>query len=69
MKIERLDPLTGKRNVMDLPVTPEQLQAWKNGALIQRVMPDLTPDQREFLMTGLMPDSWAAMFPEEEDQP
>jgi hypothetical protein len=68
MKIERRDPLTGKTNVMDLPVTPEQLAAWRNGTLIQRAMPDLTADQREFLMTGLMPDSWDALFPE-EDQP
>jgi hypothetical protein len=66
VKIERRDPLTGKLNVMDLPVTEAQLAAWQQGALIQRVMPDLTVDQREFLMTGLMPESWDTIFPKDE---
>ena len=34
--------------------------------LIQDVMPDLSPDQREFLMTGMTPLEWTNMFGEEE---
>tara|TARA_B100000700_G_C14734213_1_gene709850 strand:- start:55 stop:258 length:204 start_codon:yes stop_codon:yes gene_type:complete len=67
MKIERTNPMTGKSHEMDLPITQEQLDAWQNGSLIQAVMPDLTPDQREFLMTGLLPDDWDQIFPEEQE--
>lgn len=36
--------------------------AWKNGALIQEVMPELSSDKREMLMTGTHPECWTKMF-------
>ena len=65
MRIERRSPRTGKMNVMDLPITQAQLNKWKSGMLIQNAMPNLTADEREFLMTGFTPEDWAAMFPED----
>lgn len=57
--IRRVDPFTGKSNTwFNMPVTQEQIYEWENGALIQSVMPKLSPDQREFIMTGITPDSW-----------
>ena len=53
MKITRLSPLSEKVHTMDLPVTPEQLEAWQNGALIQNAMPNLSAAEREFIKTGL----------------
>ena len=47
---------------MDIPVTEEQLAAWDSGTLIQNAMPNLTPDQREFIMTGITPEQWVEMF-------
>ena len=39
---------------------------WKvEGLMIQDVMIHLDADQREFLLTGMTPDEWDAMFPEE----
>ena len=35
---------------------------WVDGALIQDVMPHLKPEEREFLMTGITPAEWDAMF-------
>ena len=58
MKVTKRDFMTGQLNTLDLDVTPEQIAAWERGALIQDVMPQLTPDEREFLMTGLMPESF-----------
>lgn len=52
---------------VDLPVTPEQISAWMDGAHIQRVMPHLTADQREFLMTGIIAEEWEEMFKEEPE--
>lgn len=53
MIIYRDSIMTGKSNMMDLGVTSEQLDEWEAGGLIQNVMPNLTPTEREFLMTGM----------------
>jgi len=58
MRIIRRSLVSGETNVMDLPVTQMQLQEWKNGGLIQNVFPDLTPDEREFIQTGITPNEW-----------
>ena len=58
MKMTKRDPFSGKTNTLEIPVTPEQLENWRSGTLIQHAMPNLTPDQREFVMTGIMPESW-----------
>ena len=42
----------------------EQLEAWRNGELIQNAMPDLTPVEREQLISGLCPKCQAEMFGE-----
>tara|TARA_B100001094_G_scaffold120743_1_gene116439 strand:- start:12 stop:206 length:195 start_codon:yes stop_codon:yes gene_type:complete len=55
-------PVTGKDNDMELDVTNEQLQAWETGTLIQEAMPNLTADEREFLITGLLPGEFERMF-------
>jgi hypothetical protein len=49
---------------MDIPVTVDQLEAWEDGELIQNAMPGLTPDQREFIMTGVTPEEWENVFGE-----
>lgn len=65
MEITKTDPVTGKVNTLDIPVMESQIQSWRLGAPIQDAMPDLTPDQREFIMTGIMPDSWEKIFEED----
>ena len=42
----------------------EQLEAWRNGELIQNAMPDLTPTEREQLISGLCPKCQAEIFGE-----
>lgn len=70
MKLAMESPLTGKINVMELPLTPGQyrdaLIKRGNGALIQDAFPTLTAEQREFVLTGYTPEDWAAMFGSEE---
>ena len=68
MQITKVSPLTGKSNTMDLPVTQEQIDRWqRREGLIQNIMPDLSPDQREFLMSGYTPEDWATLFPTEDE--
>jgi|TARA_B100001094_G_C18178004_1_gene799086 hypothetical protein len=62
MTITKTDPVTGKKNTLDIPVTETQIQSWRLGALIQDAMPELSADQREFIMSGIMPDSWERIF-------
>ncbi len=62
MLITKTSMFTGKEHTLEIPVTEDQLNAWKNGKLIQDAMPNLTPDQREFLMTGSTPQEWDSIF-------
>ncbi len=64
MIVTRRSPFTGVVHQMDLPITQEQVDAWQSGTLIQHAFPDLTADQREFLLTGITPDEWADTFGE-----
>jgi hypothetical protein len=66
MKITRKSLFSGVERTLDLPVTEEQMRDWENGTLIQLAMPNLTPDQREFIMTGVTSEEWADEFSEDE---
>lgn len=68
MKISKRSPRTGEVNTRDIPVTNEQLARWQNGDLIQNAMPNLSADDREFLMTGYTPEDWAILFPPEKEE-
>lgn len=58
MVIYRMQPSTGKIRSREINITQEALDQWKNGALIQRVAPHLSPSDREFILTGLDDDEW-----------
>lgn len=59
MIINKRSNITGKVNQMDLPVTAYQIQQLESGAgYVQKIFSDLTPEQREFLMTGVTPEEW-----------
>ena len=62
MKITRTSPVSGVTRTLDIPVTQAQLDSWNSGALIQNAMPNLSADDREFIMTGIAPEEWEAMF-------
>jgi type IV secretory pathway ATPase VirB11/archaellum biosynthesis ATPase len=62
MIITRTSMFSGKEYSIEIPVTEAQIEAWQNGELIQKAMPKLTADQREFLMTGVTPEEWEAEF-------
>lgn len=59
MLITKRSMLTGKEHTIDIPTTPDKLKLYESGEmLIQYVFPDLTPEQREFIKTGITPDEW-----------
>ena len=65
MLITRKSLISGNINTMSLPITEEQYTAWEQGTLVQVAMPHLSPDEREFVMTGITPEEWADNFGEE----
>lgn len=58
MIVRRPNMFTGKVRELELNVTQEQIHRWQSGELIQNVFPDLSTDEREFLISGLLPDEW-----------
>ena len=64
--IEMKSPFTGKVNSMFMLFDWADFIKWKEGrGLIQDCLPYLSADEREFLMTGLMPEEWERTFGEE----
>ena len=63
MTIQRISAITRNLHTREIDVTDDQLESWAKGALIQDVMPHLSPDDREFIMTGITPEEWLAFNP------
>ena len=62
LSVSNRSSLSGQVNTMVLDITFDQFKSWKQGSLIQDVMPNLSADDREFLMTGITPVEWNEMF-------
>jgi hypothetical protein len=43
------------------------VEAWLSGMHIQDAMPGVSPDDREFLMSGISPAGWDRIFKDEDD--
>lgn len=65
MKITRTSTLTGMKHTLDVPCTPEELETYMSGVKIQVAMPTLSPDWREFIISGITPDEWAKYIGQE----
>ena len=58
MLIQRRSVVTQKVNTMNIDCTEEQLMRYHMGELVQDVFPDLSDDEREFLISGVTPEEW-----------
>ena len=65
MKITKTSILSGKTRTMKTSATAEQIEKWLGGMLIQDAMPNVSVDEREFIMTGITPEEWDSTFNEE----
>ena len=66
MLITKKSMFSGEWNTMDIPVTQSQIDDWESGTLIQDAMPNVSADDREFLMTGVTPEEWTDTFGSEK---
>ena len=55
--------VTGELYTVDVKL--QSVLDWLSGSLIQNVMPELTLEQREFLISGLTPDEFKVLHEQE----
>lgn len=60
-------PCMGCEKSSVLEVDANGYRAWKMGAFLQHVLPELSDDERELLMTGTCPECWHEMFADDEE--
>lgn len=66
MKITKVSKLTGIEHTREIAVTEEELSRIGGEEFIQDIVPHLSADDREFLMTGVTPEEWDEAFPEDD---
>jgi hypothetical protein len=63
MLVTKESRISGKISSMDLDITSDQLERINlKIELIQNIVPHLSSEQREFLITGITPDEWNELF-------
>ena len=63
MIVTRKSQISGKVHTREIPISEEQY--WEgicSGLHIQDAFPQLSADDREFLLTGITPEEWDAAF-------
>lgn len=66
MYIKRKSVISGIEHTRNIPVNPDDYMSWKSGlGNIQELMPYLSDDDREFILSGITPEEWSEAFSEE----
>ena len=58
MKITRQSMFSGKVRTLDLDISQFGYDQWMSGKLIQEALPNLSTDEREFLISGVTAEEW-----------
>lgn len=64
MIISRKSPFTGNTYQWDIDISQKQLNNYNSGMYLHIVAPQLTLDEREFIITGITPTEWKELFNE-----
>lgn len=71
MLITRISQISKTQSTMELDITYEQLDRvnnrYESKELIQDIVPNLSKEEREFLITGITPKEWNELFNPIED--
>tara|TARA_R100001369_G_C3240150_1_gene153943 strand:+ start:443 stop:661 length:219 start_codon:yes stop_codon:yes gene_type:complete len=70
IQVTKKSIISGNTNTMELDITQEHLDMYEQvgGLLVQSVFPNLSKEEREFLISGITPAEWAETFGDEEDE-
>jgi len=66
MLITRKSVFTGIERTLEINITQDQLDAWQSGMLIQDAMPNISANDREFIMTGTIEGEWDEVMSDDE---
>lgn len=59
MRITRKSVISGIERTRDIPVNPDDFISWEKGyGNMQDLMPYLTDEDREFILSGIIPGEW-----------
>ena len=69
-------PINGKitvqcytcNNKFTIEFSEEQWREWKNGELFQNALPNLSPSERELLISRICGECWDILFKDESDE-
>jgi hypothetical protein len=68
VRVTATSVFSGRRTSMVLPINKDQETRYNlSSETIQNIFPNLTANQREFLLTGASSDDWDVYVPEEEE--
>ena len=63
MKVTRISKISGVKRTRDLPITKKQYARFKaRKETIQAIFPKLSPEDREFIKTGITDEEWKDTF-------
>lgn len=63
VEVKRTSIISNVTHTMVIPMSKKQILAWESGDfLIQEVFPELSDEEREFILTGITPEEWDAIF-------
>lgn len=65
MLVAKRSVVSNQINTMELDVTKEELSRHANGEYVQKVFPDLSVEEREFLITGMSLEEQEQFYKEE----
>lgn len=54
--------------VVELPISEERLLSWDGSDYIQNHFPELSPSQREMILSGLCSECWDKLILEEDEE-
>lgn len=62
IKVTTICPVCQQTHIIEC--SNKGYQAYERGALIQQALPELPPEEREMLVSGICPKCWNIVFPE-----
>lgn len=70
--VTRKSQVSGKEHTVQVNTTPDKMQQWESmipahRPLIQQFFPELSADEREFILTGITKEEWEEMFDGEDE--
>ena len=72
MKLMRRSPLSGAYVTMKVNTTESKINQWDTWKrepgtpLVQDFFNECSPEEREFILTGILPEEWIKLFGEED---